>query len=129
MMKRFVSIVLAVLMVLSMFSFASAESVEDVIKEAEGLTLEELFKKAIEESNGKRFDAVGNSSRGKSVLPEFVAALQAINPDYTLDYEGGWQQPKENKIFDQLTEDVNGTNHVMRNAGIVANSTKMKNGS
>ena len=113
MMKRFVSIVLAVLMVLSMFSFASAESVEDVIKEAEGLTLEELFKKAIEESNGKRFDAVGNSSRGKSVLPEFVAALQAINPDYTLDYEGGWQQPKENKIFDQLTEDVNGTNHVM----------------
>ncbi len=112
-MKKFVSILLALAMCLSVFSFAAAESVEDVIAQAQTMTLEELFKKAIEESNGKRFDAVGNSSRGKSVLPLFVEALQKIDPSYTLDFEGGWQQPKENKIFDQLTEDVNGANHVM----------------
>ncbi len=112
-MKKFVSILLALTMCLSVFSFAAAESVEEVIAQAQTMTLEELFKKAIEESNGKRFDAVGNSSRGKSVLPLFVEALQKIDPSYTLDYEGGWQQPKENKIFDQLTEDVNGANHVM----------------
>ena len=112
-MKKIVSLILALAMMMSICSFAAAESVEDVIAQAQGMTLEELFKKAIEESNGKRFDAVGNSSRGKSVLPLFVEELQKIDPSYTLDYEGGWQQPKENKIFDQLTEDVNGANHVM----------------
>ncbi len=112
-MKKILTIVLALAMCLSLLSFASAETVEEVIAQAEGMTLEELFQKAIEESNGKRFDAVGNSSRGKSVLPLFVEALQKIDPSYTLDYEGGWQQPKENKIFDQLTEDINGSNHVM----------------
>ena len=38
---------------------------QKIIKEAEGMTLEELAKKAIEESNGKMFYGVGNSSRGK----------------------------------------------------------------
>ncbi len=112
-MKKVLSLVLALVMCLAMVSFACADSVEDVIAQAQNMSLEELFKKAIEESNGKRFDAVGNSSRGKSVLPLFVEALQAIDPSYTLDFDGGWQQPKENKIFDQLTEDVNGANHVM----------------
>ncbi len=112
-MKKFLSLVLALALCLTAMSFASAESVEEIVAQAQGMTLDELFQKAIEESNGKRFDAVGNSSRGKSVLPLFVEALQKIDPSYTLDYEGGWQQPKENKIFDQLTEDVNGANHVM----------------
>ena len=112
-MKKLISVLLALMMLLTMVSFASAEDVAAVIEQAQAMTLEELFQKAIEESNGKRFDAVGNSSRGKSVLPIFVEELQKINPDYTLDYEGGWQQPKENKIFDQLTEDINGSNHVM----------------
>ena len=112
-MKKAVSFLLALLVCLLTFSLACAATVEEVIKEAQKLTLSELFQKAIEESNGKRFDAVGNSSRGKSVLPLFVQALQKIDPSYTLNYEGGWQQPKENKIFDQLTEDINGTNHVM----------------
>ena len=112
-MKKLFALLLAAVMVLSVCSFASAESVEEIIAQAQTMTLDELFHKAIEESNGKRFDAVGNSSRGKSVLPLFVEALQKIDPSYTLDYEGGWQQPKENKIFDQLTEDVNGANHVM----------------
>ena len=39
---------------------------QQIIKEAEGMTLEELAKKAIEESNGKMFYGVGNSSRGRA---------------------------------------------------------------
>ena len=76
---------------------------QQIIKEAEGMTLEELAKKAIEESNGKMFYGVGNSSRGKSALPLFIEYLQTIDPSYSMEFE--WQQPKNNKIFDQLTAD------------------------
>ena len=76
---------------------------QQIIQEAQGMTLEELAKKAIEESNGKMFYGVGNSSRGKSALPLFIKYLQTIDPSYTLEFE--WQQPKNNKIFDQLTAD------------------------
>ena len=76
---------------------------QQIIKEAEGMTLEELAKKAIEESNGKMFYGVGNSSRGKSALPLFIEYLQSIDPSYNMEFE--WQQPKNNKIFDQLTAD------------------------
>ena len=74
-----------------------------IIKEAEGMTLEELAKKAIEESNGKTFYGVGNSSRGKSALPKFIEYLQSIDSSYNMEFE--WQQPKNNKIFEQLTSD------------------------
>ncbi|MCI7727458.1 MAG: hypothetical protein MSH58_10055 [Clostridiales bacterium] len=76
---------------------------QKIIKEAQTMTLEELAKKAIEESNGKMFYGVGNSSRGKSALPLFIAYLQTIDPSYNMEFE--WQQPKNNKIFDQLTAD------------------------
>ena len=77
--------------------------VQAIIKEAEGMTMEELAKKAIEESNGKTLYGVGNSSRGTSALPLFIEYLKTIDPNYDLQYE--WQQPKNNKIFDQLTSD------------------------
>ena len=48
---------------------------QKIIKEAEGMSLEDLAKKAIEESNGKMFYGVGNSSRGKSALPLFIEYL------------------------------------------------------
>ena len=112
-MKRFLSIILAAAMICSAFVIAGcknggnndkAESaVQKIIKEAEGMTLEELAKKAIEESKGKTFYGVGNSSRGKSALPLFIEYLQTIDSSYTLEFE--WQQPKNNKIFDQLTAD------------------------
>ena len=76
---------------------------QQIIQEAEGMTLEELAQKAIEESNGKTFYGVGNSSRGGTALPLFIEYLQTIDPNYTMEYE--WQQPKNNKIFDQLTAD------------------------
>ena len=76
---------------------------QKIIREAQTMTLEELAKKAIEESNGAVFYGVGNSSRGKTALPLFIAYLQTIDPSYNMEFE--WQQPKNNKIFDQLTAD------------------------
>ena len=102
-MKKFVVVLLALVMAMSFCMVASAETVKEVIAQAETMTLEELAAKAIEESNGKMFYGVGNSSRGKSALPLFIEYLQSIDPTYTLDFE--WQQPKNNKIFDQLTAD------------------------
>ena len=82
---------------------ANLTETQKIIKEAEGMSLEELAKKAIEESNGKMFYGVGNSSRGKSALPLFIEYLQSIDSSYNMEFE--WQQPKNNKIFDQLTAD------------------------
>ena len=121
-MKKLVSIILAAVMCLSIAACggggseqggntpqggsedgATLSAVQKIIAEAEGMTLEDLAKKAIEESNGKMFYGVGNSSRGKSALPKFIAYLQTIDPNYNMTFE--WQQPKNNKIFDQLTAD------------------------
>lgn len=44
---------------------AELTATQKIIAEAEGMTLDELAQKAIEESNGKTFYGVGNSSRGK----------------------------------------------------------------
>ena len=82
---------------------ANLSKVQKIIKEAQGMSMEELAKKAIEESNGQMFYGVGNSSRGKSALPVFIEYLQSIDPSYNMDFE--WQQPKNNKIFDQLNAD------------------------
>ena len=76
---------------------------QKIIQEAQGMTLGELAKKAIEESNGQMFYGVGNSSRGATALPLFIDYLKTIDPSYTMEFE--WQQPKNNKIFDQLTAD------------------------
>ena len=108
-MKKSVCLVLSAVMMLSVTACGSAKTsgkssaVQSIIKQTEGMSMEELAKKAIEESNGKMFYGVGNSSRGKSALPLFIKYLQSINPEYKLDFE--WQQPKNNKIFDQLTAD------------------------
>ena len=108
-MKKSLCLVLSAVTILSVAACGSAKTsgkssaVQSIIKQAEGMSMEELGKKAIEESNGKMFYGVGNSSRGKSALPLFIKYLQSINPEYKLDFE--WQQPKNNKIFDQLTAD------------------------
>lgn len=113
-MKKVLALVLAMAMVLSFAACGKKEepkqpevdnrsAVQKIIDEAQGMTLEELAKKAIEESKGKMFYGVGNSSRGKSALPLFIDYLKTIDSSYTMDFE--WQQPKNNKIFDQLTAD------------------------
>ena len=108
-MKKLLALVLVAIMVLPFVLTGCGESkqpeekseVEKIIEQAQTMTLEELAKKAIEESNGKKFYGVGNSSRGKSALPLFIEYLQSIDSSYTLEFD--WQQPKNNKIFDQLT--------------------------
>ena len=117
-MKKILMVMLSVVLALTTFVGCSSgggstpapaantdnlSDVQKIIAEAETMTLEELAKKAIEESNGKTFYGVGNSSRGKSALPLFIEYLQSIDSSYKLDFE--WQQPKNNKIFDQLTAD------------------------
>ena len=78
--------------------------VQKIIAEAQNMTLEELTKKAIEETKGvAEIAAVGNSSRGKSAWPLFVEYAQTFDSSY--DTKINWQQPKNNKIFDQLTAD------------------------
>ena len=110
-MKKFICLLMSALLVFSMTACTnngggqedSQSAVQKIIAEAQNMSLEELAKKAIEESNGKTFYGVGNSSRGKSALPLFIEYLQSIDSSYKLDFE--WQQPKNNKIFDQLTAD------------------------
>lgn len=109
-MKKYLALALSLLMILPLALTGCGKTetnelseTQKIIAEAQSMTLEELAKKAIEESNGKTFYGVGNSSRGKTALPLFIEYLQSIDPDYTLNFE--WQQPKNNKIFDQLTAD------------------------
>jgi hypothetical protein len=108
-MKKFIAVAIAVIMVLPLVLTSCGtpakeqSEVQKIIAQAQTMSLEELARKAIEESNGKTFYGVGNSSRGKSALPLFIEYLQTIDPNYTLNFE--WQQPKNNKIFDQLTSD------------------------
>ena len=111
-MKKSLAVVLALTLMLSLcsFSFASAEdSVADIIKQAETMTNEELYKKAIEESNGKVLYGIGNSSRGKTAGATFIEMLKAIDPSYTGTVE--WSQPKNNSIFTALNADVMSAKH------------------
>lgn len=110
-MKKLIALVIAMLLVVP-FAFTGCgqktpekeqSAVQKIIAEAETMTLEQLARKAIEESKGKTFYGVGNSSRGKSALPLFIDYLKTLDESYTMNFE--WQQPKNNKIFDQLTSD------------------------
>ena len=52
-MKKLVSVLLALMLLLTMMSFASADSVGDIIAQAQTMTNEELYKKAIEDDETK----------------------------------------------------------------------------
>ena len=99
-MKKIICIVLALLMVLSMVSFAGAETLEEIIAQAQTMPNEELFKKAIEEANGKSLLGIGNSSRGKTAKETFIEVLKGIDPNFDTTIE--WTQPKNNTIFEAL---------------------------
>ena len=101
-MKKLFAFVLAMIMALSVCSFAFAEeSVADVIAKAQTMTNEELYKKAIEECNGKTLLGIGNSSRGKTAKETFIELLKGIDPSFDTTIE--WTQPKNNSIFEALT--------------------------
>ncbi|MDR0435449.1 MAG: hypothetical protein LBH11_01570 [Propionibacteriaceae bacterium] len=80
-----------------------------ILDEAQGMTNEELFRRAIEESNGKTLYGIGNSSRGATAATAFIAALQAIDPSYNGTIE--WTQPKNNSIFTILNADITSASH------------------
>ena len=108
-MKKIMALVIACLLVVTAVVALvacdnSSSNVKEIIAEAQTMTLEQLAQKAIEESNGKTFYGLGNSSRGATALPAFVKYLQSIDKDYTLNVE--WQQPKNNTIFEQFTADA-----------------------
>lgn len=111
-MKKILAFVLALSLTLSLVSFAVAEdmSVEQIIAQAQTMTNEELYKKAIEESNGKVMYGIGNSSRGKTAGASFVEMLKGIDPSYTGTID--WSQPKNNSIFTTLNADIKGAKHV-----------------
>jgi hypothetical protein len=117
-MKKFLSLTLALLMVVSLLSGCAKEApapaetqseVEKIIAQAQEMSNEELFKKAIEESNGKVMYGIGNSSRGATAGTNFIEALKAIDPSYTGTIE--WSQPKDNSIFTLLSADINSSTH------------------
>lgn len=108
-MKKFLCVLLTIAMMLVSFA-ALAESVEDVIKQAQTMTNEELFAKAIEESKGQILYGIGNSSRGKTAGASFVEMLKGIDPTYDGVIE--WSQPKNNSIFTTLNADIKSANHI-----------------
>lgn len=84
----------------------NSKNVKEVISQAQNMTLDELVEKAYQESNGKTVNGIGNSSRGKPAGEAFVKYIKTKHADYTGQI--GWQQPKENSIFQSLTSDTKG---------------------
>ena len=113
-MKKALATFLALTLAMTSFAFtalaAEATSVEQVIAQAQTMTNEELFKKAIEESNGQVMYGIGNSSRGKTAGESFIALLKTIEPNYTGTIE--WSQPKNNSIFTTLNADIKSAQHI-----------------
>ena len=77
---------------------------QQIIQEAQGMTLEELAQKAIEESNGKTFLRRGQL-QPRQECPAPVHRVSAVHRPKLHHGVSSRQQPKNNKIFDQLTAD------------------------
>ena len=108
-MKKITALLIAAIFVFSCVSLSGCtkkklSETQQIIEQAQSMTLEELARKAIEESNGKKFSGVGNSSRGKTALPYFIDYLKTLDANYTLEFD--WQQPKNNTIFEMLETDA-----------------------
>ncbi len=122
-MKRFVASILTVVMIGASFTgcgnnnnasprngaASGSNSVDNIIAQAEKMSNDELFKKAIAESNGKTMYGIGNSSRGATAGTNFVNKLKSIDSSYTGKVE--WSQPKNNSIFTLLTSDIQSQQH------------------
>ena len=89
---------------------AKQESVEDVIAQAQNMSIDELYRRAAEESDGKIFHGIGNSSRGKAAGETFVKELQKVRPSYSGSVD--WFVPKNNSIFTLLTADIHSISHL-----------------
>lgn len=86
--------------------------VKDIITEAEKMDEADLYKKAAEEINGKKFVVVANSSRMKDAFPAWVDYVKE-QPYAPSGFGASFEttQPKNNQIFNQIKGDVTGNNH------------------
>lgn len=110
-MKKTLSLLLVFTLSLALLAPAviAEDDVASIIAQAEAMTNEELYQKAIEESSGKVMYGIGNSSRGASAGESFIAMLKEIDPAYT--GEINWSQPKSNSIFTALNADIKSSQH------------------
>ena len=108
-MKKILCVILALALMMA-YCVALADTVQDVIAQAQTMTNEELYAKAIEESKGRTLYGIGNSSRGKTAGAIFVEMLKGIDPSYDGVIE--WSQPKNNSIFTTLNADIKSANHI-----------------
>ena len=108
-MKKLLTVLLALALVMTA-CVGFAETVEEVIAQAQTMTNEELYAKAIEESRGQTLYGIGNSSRGKTAGASFIEMLKGI--DATYDGVIEWSQPKNNSIFTTLNADIKSANHI-----------------
>ncbi|VEU82447.1 hypothetical protein [Acholeplasma hippikon] len=105
-MKKILMLLAIVLLGTSLLACNKEKSeVEKIIDQAQNMTLDELMAKAYEESKDATLYGLGNSSRGKTAGETFVAKMKEKYPDYNGVIE--WSQPKENSIFEMLTQDTN----------------------
>ena len=82
-MKRFLPLLLALVMVLSLSSAASAESVQDALAAAEKMTNEELYAKAKEEmANGAQLKFYSTTSFAEKAAANFMAAYPELKLVY-----------------------------------------------
>lgn len=77
---------------------------EKIIAEASEMSLLDLFKKALAESNGKTLYALANSSRGVAAAAAFIDEVRLVDPSYSLKVD--WFCPKNNTIFSLLSSDA-----------------------
>ena len=108
-MKKILCVILALALMMAS-CIAMADTVEEVIAQAQTMRNEELYAKAIEESKGQTHYGIGNSSRGKTAGASFVEMLKGIDPSYDGVIE--WSQPKNNSIFTTLNADIKSANHI-----------------
>ena len=108
-MKKILCVILALALMMAS-CIAMADTVEEVIAQAQTMSNEELYAKAIEESKGQTLYGIGNSSRGKTAGASFVEMLKGIDPSYDGVIE--WSQPKNNSIFTTLNADIKSANHI-----------------
>ena len=78
-MKRFLSLILALMMVLSLIPSAMGESVEDALAAAAKMTNEELYEKAKEEmAAGAQLNFYSTTSFAEKAANNFMAAYPEL---------------------------------------------------
>jgi hypothetical protein len=99
--------------------------VADIIKQAESMDKADLYKKAMEEINGKTFTVVANSSRMKDSAPAWMEYCKK-NYDANFSFSFESTQPKNNLIFTQIKADVTGTAHSL-SMTLIQDGNQIKN--